>query len=603
MNKLWVRMQHQGPARDKDKRERERQELRILVGTNLVRLSNVEGVDYSLYSQVVLPRVLEQIINCKDVIAQQYLMDCLIQVFPDDLHLRTLEAVLSACAQLQENVVVHTIVISLIDRLRNYCSQNPNLVPEDIKIFEIFTQYISKIIQQRPNMQLVDTLNIQLSLLQFALKTYPDNLRYVDQVLEFCAHVLHRMSKQGKQKLENPACVRLVVQLLTALLDLDEYKNQVLVILEFDNYPELMQYLQVHTRKTVAMSIVQSVLRHRTPLSDVERVHKLFEFLRPLIKDDADAQVVDDVDKEDFDEEQHYVARLVHLFDHDDTDELFRIFSVVRKHFGQGGGMRIPFTLPPLVFRCLDLARRIKRREDASDEVTTTCRKVFQFCHEIVSALAAEYPEIALRLFLQCAQTADLCNYETICYEFMTQAFILYEDEIAASKAQFTAMTLLIGSLQTLECFGEENYDTLITKATQYSAKLLKKPDQCRAVYLCSHLFWSPREDGYRNAKRVLECLQRSLKIADTCMTSSLNVLLFVEILNQYLYYFENENEMVTVKYLSSLIELIHTNVQNMENPESARNIHILFTNTLSHIQAKKEGDDGSRYYDIVLNP
>ena len=37
MNKLWVRMQHQGPVREREKRERERLELRILVGTNLVR--------------------------------------------------------------------------------------------------------------------------------------------------------------------------------------------------------------------------------------------------------------------------------------------------------------------------------------------------------------------------------------------------------------------------------------------------------------------------------------------------------------------------------------------------------------------------------------
>ena len=39
MNKLWVRMQHQGHSRERDRRERERMELRILVGTNLVRLS------------------------------------------------------------------------------------------------------------------------------------------------------------------------------------------------------------------------------------------------------------------------------------------------------------------------------------------------------------------------------------------------------------------------------------------------------------------------------------------------------------------------------------------------------------------------------------
>ena len=53
MNKLWVRMQHQGHTRNKEKRERERQELRILVGTNLVRLSSLECIDMNKYKKVM----------------------------------------------------------------------------------------------------------------------------------------------------------------------------------------------------------------------------------------------------------------------------------------------------------------------------------------------------------------------------------------------------------------------------------------------------------------------------------------------------------------------------------------------------------------------
>lgn len=52
MNKLWVRMQHQGHSREKDRREKERQELRLLVGTNLVRLSQLECVDMERYKKV-----------------------------------------------------------------------------------------------------------------------------------------------------------------------------------------------------------------------------------------------------------------------------------------------------------------------------------------------------------------------------------------------------------------------------------------------------------------------------------------------------------------------------------------------------------------------
>lgn len=83
MNKLWVRLQHQGHSKEREKREMERKELRILVGTNLVRLSQLEGVDLTMYRQVILPSILEQVVGCKEVIAQEYLMEVIIQASRD----------------------------------------------------------------------------------------------------------------------------------------------------------------------------------------------------------------------------------------------------------------------------------------------------------------------------------------------------------------------------------------------------------------------------------------------------------------------------------------------------------------------------------------
>merc|ERR1712127_907762 len=115
-----------------------------------------------------------------------------------------------------------------------------------------------------------------------------------------------------------------------------------------------------------------------------------------------------------------------------------------------------------------------------------------------------------------------------------------------------------------LECttFEKAEYEALITKTAQYAAKLLKKPDQCRMVCLCSRLFYVGGKDDvntYRNPQRVLECLQRGLKIADACsMSSSSNVQLFVEILDYYVYYYEIENPSITDKFVSGLIALIN---------------------------------------------
>jgi len=107
-------------------------------------------------------------------------------------------------------------------------------------------------------------------------------------------------------------------------------------------------------------------------------------------------------------------------------------------------------------------------------------------------------------------------------------------------------MTNIISSLHACQNFDPANYENLITRATQYSAKLLKKPDQCRMVCMCAQLFWkdarkTSRGEGtaYHRPKEVLECLQRSLKIADVCMPQSCS--LFVHILNNYMFFFERK--------------------------------------------------------------
>ena len=75
--------------------------------------------------------------------------------------------------------------------------------------------------------------------------------------------------------------------------------------------------------------------------------------------------------------------------------------------------------------------------------------------------------------------------------DLFSQAFSLYEDEISDSKAQLAAITLIIGTLEQMTCFSEENHNPLRTQCALAASKLLKKPDQCRGVQVCSHLFWS----------------------------------------------------------------------------------------------------------------
>lgn len=169
---------------------------------------------------------------------------------------------------------------------------------------------------------------------------------------------------------------------------------------------------------------------------------------------------------------------------------------------------------------------------------------LYRFIHQIIMILyrQGDHTESqCVQFSLMAAQSADYCGFEKVAYDFFLDAFKVYEESVSHSKAQFDAIVYSIGSLmKTSTRFTSIYYYTkLSTKITLYCTKLLKKPDQSRSIYLSSHLWLN------ESPSRVLECLQKSLKIADSCMDTVTNELLFLELLNQYLYYYEQENTLV----------------------------------------------------------
>ncbi|GAB4847560.1 Vacuolar protein sorting-associated protein 35A [Ancistrocladus abbreviatus] len=591
MNKLWVRMQYQGPALEKEKRQKERSELRELVGKNLHVLSQIEGVDLDMYRNTVLPRVLEQVVNCKDELAQYYLMDCMIQVFPDEYHLQTLDVLLGACPQLQPSVDIKTVLSRLMERLSNYAASNTEVLPEFLQVdaFSKLNSAIGKVIGAQVDMPVVGVVTLYSSLLTFTLHVHPDRLDYADQVLGSCVKKL-----SGIGKIEDSLATKQIVALLSA--PLDKYNN-VTTALKLTNYSSMMEHLDNATNKLMASIIIRSIMKNHTHISTGDKVEALFDLIKGLVND-VDGKCEDEVDEEDFKEEQNSVARLIQMLHNDDPEEMFKIITIVRKHILAGGLKRLSYTVPPLVFSSLKLVRRLQNKDEngAGEEAAATPKKIFQLLNQIIEVLSnAPAPELALRLYLQCAEAANDCDLEPVAYEFFTQAYILYEEEISDSRAQVTALYLIIGTLHRMHIFGVENRDTLTHKATGYSAKLLKKPDQCRAVYACSHLFWAGDPEGMRDGERVLLCLKRALKIANAAQHmanvtrgSSGSLTLFIEVLNKYLYFFEKGNAQITVTTIQDLVELITTEMQS-DSATHDPAADAFFASTLRYIQFQKQ--------------
>ena len=383
----------------------------------------------------------------------------------------------------------------------------------------------------RESLGLEGVLGLQTSLTKFARSCYPDNLQYVDEALGNCVDCLAEedASDYGEQ----------IVELLSIPLNSG---TNVLQILSLENFPPLMNKLLPPRQREVAAQLCRALISTDAVLDTPQLVEPLFMFINPLIVEDTSGGEEGEDGGES--EDQNLLARLVHLLRTDNLDVLYKLYNGTRKMFGQGGPARIKTTFPPLVVNAIRVATELKAAVDKGDSpYSTSPKKVFQFCHQTCTELKKHgHSELALRLFLLCAQGAATAGFEPVVYEFFCQAFTTYEEEISDSRQQFATLSMCIGTLRSLPPGGLEadNYDTLAKKCTGMANKLMKKQDSCKGLYLCSHLFWAPTEEGMRDAKKIMECLKKSLKVADTCIQQDpKHVALFVDILNEYIYFFE----------------------------------------------------------------
>ena len=52
------------------------------MGTNLVRLSQIDDVDKEVYSSILLPSLMQEVVDCHDTLAQAYMMEVVMEGLP-----------------------------------------------------------------------------------------------------------------------------------------------------------------------------------------------------------------------------------------------------------------------------------------------------------------------------------------------------------------------------------------------------------------------------------------------------------------------------------------------------------------------------------------
>ena len=572
--RLWIRIAGNA-TRDRVRKDRERHDLRILVGASLVRLSQLEGVSRSFYASEILPKILSQVIETKDALAQQYLLDCTVQVFPDDFHLGSLEALLACCSNTQKAVDLRPVLVNLMTRLKTFLTLNDDPaegIQDTTAVFGLFRVHLEKIIHRTAAVEeageevpLTNTMVVE-STSDLAAKTCGSMLELLQAFLGFTI-ALGNTGLLSQISLVHGMALATLDKYQESLAGIprvddsdDEDKNQAWLdplielvettlsavplgtALELSQFGSLLSAVPRECINRVSLAMIGAVLeKNEQVFFDEGTLTRFFGIIDGLLHDEASHVV----------EETVRVCQMVYLF------PSFEMLNTMRSYFGRGGPERLSLTLPTILSRAQELLK----------QSSVSKKKIFQFIHNTCSALIPVNPEMAFHFWLSSATLADTYLMEPIAHEFFTQAILTFEEELVDSKIQPVAFLQLVNTLFATKNMSIENYELLATKITQHGAKMLKKIEQARSVLAAAHLFWSPT---LKDPKRVLECLQRGLKIADIATQAApAGSVLFVECLNQYLYFLQAEMPTISNAHVSNLVALCREHTAFADNADA----------------------------------
>ncbi|KAK6465297.1 vacuolar protein sorting-associated protein 35 [Scheffersomyces coipomensis] len=425
MNKLWVRLQHQGHSSERELRYRERKELKILVGSNLVRLSQIiddykgnKDENYSsivFYKTKIFPTITEQIIQCRDHLAQSYLIDVLIQIFPDDFHFATLENLLNnVFINLHPLLKKSELISTLIDRFITYNKFQSDLatevdeklaVTDDIKesketqsheqvegeaehfnvdvdeLFTIFWNFYLRLYESDPELPMEEHSTILQFYIKLSLVYDPKNFRNLDTIYKFATENLITSDKESSDNEE------LWLQLLVVPI---RYFKSVKDLFNLPFFHEF--YLKLTNKsyqKQISLEIINKFLGISTndelldispPTTDefeyeylttTDEIDGIFKYLLVLIKDSQQQQLntaknlgiiktikVNNGDNglitQEFLDIQEKFCKIIHLIENpvDPFKNLSNLMYARRKYLNKNS-QNIIYTYPTLINKIL----------------------------------------------------------------------------------------------------------------------------------------------------------------------------------------------------------------------------------------------------------
>ena len=641
MNRLWIRLSSDVMGNEKILRDKERTELKILVGESINRLSSLDGLTVELYEKEVLPKLIQIILESNDVLSQQYLMECIIHAFSDSYNIKCIESILNTLSSLTPGVDIKGLFISLMEKLAKFITDNSgeDATEEDKKltsaamnVYPVLLQYFDRLQKETcmlgDNMDVLKLLDLNAAFMKFSIKcTDIDVLSSINHILtstlECFRQLARRLSSDGNKKLSKLLAIPL------------ESNHSLFEMTDFDG---LILFLDYSLRKNLALKIIQSLYKDQSKekLDSVDKIQKLLKLIRPLITDVEDAL---EEDYMTFESEQNEVSKMIFVVKSQDPEMIYEIYGELKNVFVEGGSNRRKITLPTLASCIIQFCHKLSLAYDnknglVSEEIKKNpysneiinlidvskidsdetfyklMLNIYKLLNEIISIISQENPENALKLYLASAAQvntiqSDRSNYEEACASFMNAAMNIYQEGKYDQNIKYSLLSQVVGYLLNFTILSNENVENILKILIESGTKMAKRGDQFNSMLSIGQIYYSVLKDG----NKVNDCIDKARKYADFAMANPQNLTLFIELLNKFLYFVENGDEIISIKpeQIDDIIELIKNHIQTIKNEVSVDSsflpdIEKYFNNTIEIIKRRKNEDNHKPIYDSILN-
>ena len=606
MNTLWIRIASDAKHLNKPIQvtNKERLDVKHLLGENIIKIASMKGMTFDIYTKVVLPRMKDIIINCKDSISQHFLLECLVTSFPIKYLLMSIEKIVDIIAQMVNEVDTKSLYILIMDKLLKYIKEEKISIDLSTSIYSIIRTNVNSAIEKGG--EKAKMIELFLSYMKFTLHYCPVNeiMNAIHHILICCLSTLTKNDvKLPKEGLKN---------LNAILVSLFEAKIKMFHLEEF---PKIMFNLNYNQRSALSLLIIDYIIKGIETLDTKEKLLHVISLIRTLIEDSPDA---DEFDEYQFEYEQSNVGRMIYMIKEKNPYQLFNLYVEMSKILAKGGFKRERYTLPCLVNNIMLLCYKVSylynyKNIDSNqtrihkdfiesidisfitneEDLIDLMRKGYCLINQLIAGLSNEYPKLALNLLLTVAINIHSIKdnkLDDIIVSFLGSVLLLFKQGNFSPEVSTELLNHIMSSLSVFSSLDKNYLSVILSLIESYITETSNKEIQCNQYLILSYLYFSL----FNDKDKIILYLDKAVEVASQEESNNNKIFLFVSIINKVIYYIEKG---INIDKINGLTTQINNLLKEEKSPDETIVSYYNSTNEL--IKNKKESDKKELYKGI----